>query len=124
MKITCIILIISLVTLTASAQIERTAAVIKADSAQTSVADNKVNKQSRKDRFKDLDLTREQKSKMKEIMQASKTAKLNIENNTQLSEQDKKKQLRTLQKEQAQKLQDILTPEQREKFKASKPGKP
>lgn len=124
MKRTCIILSLFLVTLTTSAQIERQPVVIKTDSAQTAAADNKVDKQSRKDRFKDLDLTREQKGKMKEIIQANKAAKQTIENNTRLTDQDKKKQLRALQKEQAQKIQEILTPEQREKFKASKPGKP
>ena len=35
-------------------------------------------------------------------------------------EEEKKKQLRNLQREQAQKIQAILTPEQREKFKASR----
>lgn len=124
MKITCIILSLFLETLTSSAQIERQPVFIKTDSAQTAAADNKVDKQSRKDRFKDLDLTLEQKGKVKEIMQANKAAKQTIENNTRLTDQDKKKQLQALQKEQAQKIQEILTPEQREKFKASKPGKP
>ena len=75
---------------------------------------------SRKERFKELDLTREQKVKMKEIMQSGKAAKEAIENNTQLSDQDRKKQMRELQKSQMQKMQAILTPEQIEKFKASR----
>ena len=123
MKITCIIFL-SLFTMTASAQIERKTVVIKPDSTQASVSDNKVDKQTRKERFKELDLTKEQNGKMKEIMQSGKAAKEAIENNTQLSEDDKKKQLRELQKGQAQKVQVVLTPEQREKFKASRPNKP
>ena len=123
MKITCIIFL-SLFTLTAFAQIERKTVVVKSDSTQASVSDNKVDKQTRKERFKELDLTKEQKGKMKEIMQSGKAAKEAIENNTRLSEDDKKKQLRELQKAQAQKVQAILTPEQRDKFKASKPNKP
>ena len=124
MKIPLIVLALFLGTLSSSAQIERKPAVIKTDSAQAVKPGNKADQQSRKDRLKDLDLTREQKMKLKEIREANKTAKDAIENNTQLSEQEKKKQLRTLQKEQAQKVQAILTPEQREKFKASKPYDP
>jgi Spy/CpxP family protein refolding chaperone len=122
MKIPLIVLVLSLGTLSSSAQIERKPAVIKTDSAQAVKPGNKTYQQSRKDRLKDLDLTREQKMKLKEIREANKTAKDAIENNTQLSEQDKKKQLRALQKEQAQKVQAILTDEQRAKFKASKPN--
>ncbi len=124
MKISLIAFILSLLTISASAQIERKSVVVKTDSAQTAGNDNKVDKQSRKERFKELDLTREQKGKLKEIMQTNKAAKEAIENNTQLSDQDKKKQMRALQKEQMQKIQAILTPEQREKFKASKPNDP
>ena len=74
--------------------------------------------------MRELDLTREQKGKMKEIMQANKAAKDAIENNTQLSEADRKKQMRELQKSMAQKIQAILTPEQMEKFKASRENNP
>lgn len=124
MKITVVILSLSFAALTSSAQIERKPVVIKTDSTQTTANDTKVDKQSRKERFKELDLTREQKGKMKEIMQANKAAKDAIENNTQLSDQEKKKQMRELQKAQMQKIQAILTPEQIEKFKASKPNDP
>jgi Spy/CpxP family protein refolding chaperone len=117
MKIAVVILSFSLYSLTTSAQIERKSVVVKTDSTQTATNDNQVDKQSRKERFKELDLTREQKSKLKEIMQANKAAKEAIENNTQLSDQDKKKQLRELQKSQMQKIQAILTPEQQELFR-------
>ena len=117
MKITVVILSLSFAALTSSAQIERKPVVIKTDSTQTTANDTKVDKQSRKERFKELNLTREQKSKLKEIMQANKAAKEAIENNTQLSDQDKKKQLRELQKAQMQKIQAILTPEQQEQFR-------
>jgi Spy/CpxP family protein refolding chaperone len=116
MKLSLIAFILSLVSVSASAQIERKSVVIT-DSAQTSTNDNEVDKQSRKERFKELDLTREQKGMMKEIMQANKAAKDAIENNTQLSDQEKKKQLRELQKAQMQKIQAILTPEQQEQFR-------
>jgi Spy/CpxP family protein refolding chaperone len=124
MKITCIVLSLSFAALTTSAQIERKPVVVKADSTQTAGNDTKADKQSRKERFRELDLTREQKGKLKEIMQANKAAKEAIENNTQLSDQDKKKQMRELQKAQVQKIQAILTPEQFEKFKASRQNNP
>jgi len=124
MKITCIVLSLSFAALTTSGQIERKPALIKTDSTQTTGNDRKVDKQSRKERFRELDLTREQKSKLKEIMQANKAAKEAVENNAQLSDTDKKKQIKELQKAQAQKIQSILTPEQIEKFKASKPSDP
>ena len=124
MKISLIVLILSLITISASAQIERKPAVAKVDSTQTTGNNAKVDRQSRKERFRELDLTREQKGKMKEIMQSGKAVKDAIENNAQLSEQDKKKQLRELQKAQMQKIQAILTPEQLEKFKASRQNNP
>lgn len=120
MKIPAIAISLLAITLTASAQIERKTETLKTDSAKTEVATVKADKQSRKELMKDLDLTREQRSKMKEIMQANKAAKDAIDNNSQLSEQEKKKQLRELKKDQAQKIQAILTPEQREKFKANR----
>lgn len=125
MKISLITLFFSFITIAACAQIERQTVAVKKDSTRTSSnSDNKVDKQSRKERFRELDLTKEQKGKLKEIMQSGKAAKDEIENNIQLSGDDKKKQLRELKKTQAQKIQAILTPEQREKFKASKQDNP
>ena len=124
MKPSIVLFTFLLTAATASAQIERKPVVIKADSSQIATNYNKADKQSRKERFRELDLTKEQKGKLKEIMQSGKASKEAIESNAQLSEADKKKQLRELQKAQAQKIQAILTPEQREKFKASRPNKP
>jgi Spy/CpxP family protein refolding chaperone len=125
MKISLIAFIFSLITLSASAQIERKPVAIKKDSSQTVTDEgNKGDKQSRKERMKELNLTREQKGKMKEIMQNGKAAKDAIENDTKLSDEDKKKQKRELQKTQMQKIQAILTTEQIEKFKASKQNNP
>lgn len=123
MKITGIILILSLTAFTATAQVERKP-VVKADSAQNTGAGKKVDKQSRKERFRELNLTREQKGKLKEAAQANKAAKEAIKNNAQLSEADKKKQMLELQKAQLHKIQSILTPEQFEQFKASGQNNP
>lgn len=124
MKITCIVLAFSFAALTTSAQIERKSALIKTDSTQTTRNDKKADKQSRKERFRELNLTREQKGKLKDVMQANKAAKEAIENNAQLSDADKKKQIRELQKAQVQKIQAILTPEQFGQFKASRQNNP
>lgn len=120
MKLTGIVLVFLLSAGTASAQIERKP-VVKADSAETST---KADKQSRKERFRELDLTREQMGKLKEIGRANKAAKDAIGNNESLTEADKKKQIRELQKAQLEKIQAILTPEQFEKFKASRTNNP
>ena len=124
MKITGILLSLTFIASTASAQIERKPVVVKSDSVQITRKGNNGQQQSRKERYKELNLTREQKGMMKELMQANKSAKEAIANNTQLSEQDKQKQIRALQKVQMQQIQAILTPEQRETFKASKPNNP
>jgi Spy/CpxP family protein refolding chaperone len=124
MKYSAIILLILLGSLSSIAQIERKTESIKADSANNSQVDNKKNKQTQKDRLEELDLTREQKGKLKEIRQSGKAAKDAIESNTQLSEQEKKKQLRNLKMEQTQKVQGILTEEQKAKFRASKQNNP
>ena len=122
MKYTFIILALLLGNLSLWAQIERAPISGKKDTINFTASNEKNNKQDRKERMKELNLTKAQKGKMKEIMQAGKAAKEVIQNNAQLSDQDKKKQMRVLQKEQALKVQAILTPEQREKFKASKPN--
>lgn len=120
MKYTVILFSFLLFSVFASAQIERKPAISKADSASTTSSSGKMNKQSKKDRIKDLDLTKEQKMKMREIKQSGKATKESIENNTSLSEEEKKQQLRALQIEQAQKIQEILTDEQKAKFKAGR----
>ena len=123
MKFRLIFLLLLLGSLSSSAQIEREPIVSgKKDTIPFTASNEKNNKQNQKDRLKELDLTQEQKAKVKEIRQAGKSAKEAIENNAQLSEEEKKKQIRNLQREQAQKIQAILTPEQRAKFKASRPN--
>jgi Spy/CpxP family protein refolding chaperone len=124
MKIPFIALIFSLASLSASAQIERKPAEKGIDSAYTSTGENKADQSSRKDRMKELNLTREQMGKIKELRQSGKEAREAVENNDKLSAEEKKKQLRDLKKSQMQKMQTILTPEQFEKFKVSSQNNP
>ena len=76
MKIIFIALMLVTAINTASAQIERKPAVFaKADTNAIPVAGKQDNIESRRDRMKDLDLTKEQRSKLKEIRQANTAAK-------------------------------------------------
>jgi Spy/CpxP family protein refolding chaperone len=121
MKSPGLVLILLFSSLISFAQVERKPSPAKqADSVSNNPGGNKTDKGSRKDLVKELDLSKEQKGKLKEIRQANMAKKEAIENNSQLSETEKKKQLRDLQKEQAQNILAILTDEQKEKFKASR----
>ena len=115
-------LVLLLGTLSASAQIERKSTLSKNDTAKAVVSNSAedTKKAKKREMMKDLNLTREQQGKMKEIMKSGKAAKDAIQNNEQLSDQEKKQQFRELKKAQAQKIQVILTPEQLEKFKAAR----
>lgn len=116
MKIPAIFFVLLLTSNLASAQIERKPSAAQSDST-VKPSGKMDDKASRKDRLKDLDLTKEQRSKLKEIRQTNQAAKTAIENDAALSDTEKKKQLRDLQKKQAQQIQSILTEEQKAKFK-------
>ncbi len=116
MKTSVIILILLFSSLLSFAQIERVPAK-RPDSVTNNATVNSADKPGKKDLVKELDLTREQRIKLKEIRQSNKAKKDSIENNDQLSDTEKKTRLRDLQKEQAQSIQGILTGEQKEKLK-------
>ena len=123
MRVPGLILIFLFSSIISLAQIERkTSPAKQTDSVGNKPVENTMDKSSRKDMLKELDLTREQKIKLKDIRQANMVKKEAIENNSQLSESEKKTQLRGLQKEQAQNIQAILTDEQKEKFRSIRQG--
>lgn len=125
MKLVAIIALLLLSTLTSFSQVERKSGAVKSDSIVTNTEPaNKVARLGYKERMEDLDLTREQRVKMKELMQVNKAAKDAIQNNTQLTDAEKKQQLKDLQKQNLQKIQAILTPEQLQKFKANRKNNP
>ena len=72
----------------------------------------------KKEMMRELNLTREQKIKMKEIRQSGKAKKETIDNDDTLTPEQKKEKLKELRKEQLQKVQAILTVEQREQMRA------
>ncbi len=124
MKLYWALVLLLFTTVTSFAQVERKPAVIKTDTVKTANTSNADNKPGRKDRIKDLDLTREQLVKLKAMRESNTAAKAVIEKNAQLSEAEKEKLLRDLQKEQVQQLQAILTAQQLEKFKAGRQNNP
>lgn len=73
---------------------------------------------NRKKMMAALDLTKEQKIKLKAIREDGKAKREAVENNDKLSDAERKMQLRSLQKEQLQNTMKILNEEQREKMKA------
>ena len=75
MKIPVIIIPLLFSALLSTAQIERKPAVVKTDSTTGSLSAGTNTKMNRKDRLKELDLTREQKIKLKEIRQSNQAAK-------------------------------------------------
>ena len=84
----------------------------------------KHNKKERKEMVKQLHLSKQQKQQMKSFHKSTKQQSEAIKNNTTLTEQQKKSQLAQLKNEKHQKLEAILTPEQKEKMKQMKKGQP
>ena len=73
--------------------------------------------------MKEMNLTREQMQKLKVIREESKARQEVLENNTKLSEEDRKRQLRTIQADIMQKNRQVLSAEQMEKMKAFRQAK-
>jgi len=67
----------------------------------------------------DLNLTTDQKAKMKEIQQSSKEQRDAIRNDASLTPEQKMAKMKDLRKSQSEKVNSILTPDQQAKRKAS-----
>jgi Spy/CpxP family protein refolding chaperone len=99
------------------AQVQRkTTAVARPDSAVNDIEKRKGGGMGRKQMMKDLDLSREQKIKFKELRQSMQAKKEAIENDDKLSAPEKKTKLKELRKDQAKNTLSILTPEQKVKM--------
>jgi Spy/CpxP family protein refolding chaperone len=72
-----------------------------------------------KDKYKDLNLTDDQKSKMKELNKKNKADKAKIEADATLAADQKAAKLKELKKENSKAFKAILTPEQLETYKAT-----
>ena len=75
-------------------------------------------------KVKEFDLSKQQKKEIKKYKKADKVKVASIKNNSAITEQQKKDQLIQLRKEKHDKLETILTPEQKEKMKQMKKDKP
>lgn len=104
---------------TSFGQIQKNVVKQKSDSVTSNPIRAKEN-ESRKEILKELDLTKEQKVKLKEVNQSMKASKEAIENNLELSDIQKQEKLKALKKEQMSKIQSILTEEQKIKFRQLK----
>ncbi|MGH2647811.1 MAG: hypothetical protein ACRDE8_09605 [Ginsengibacter sp.] len=112
-KITSIAIAFLFTALAAKAQIKR-----EVDSSQTK--QSTVQKTKNGKMMKELNLSKEQRSQMKELHQSMKQQKETISNDSNLTDAEKQTKLRTLKKEQREKMESILTPEQKEKLKEEK----
>lgn len=70
--------------------------------------------------MKELNMTDDQKAKMKEMKEANKAKKEAIINDSKLTEDQKKQQLKDLHKAGAKDMQGVLTDEQKAKMKEMK----
>ncbi len=81
---------------------------------------HKMDKQARKAMMKELNLSADQKAKLKEMNEANKGKKDAIANDPKLSEEQKKEQLKDIRKAEAKNMQGVLTDDQKKKMKELK----
>jgi Spy/CpxP family protein refolding chaperone len=127
-KITSLLVATILLITTTQAQIQRSKPVksaadsvaVTATDATPAMVNEMPEKASRKDKramMKELNLSRTQLKQLKGMRQDAKAKKDAIESNTQLSEEEKKKQTKMVKLEQLKKMKEILSPEQIQKLK-------
>lgn len=105
-----------LLAVNAAGQIRRPSTLkMKGDSAVTRQDSGSP---SRRDMLKELDLTKEQRQRMKVLRNEAETKKQEIDNDNTLSDIERKQRLRSLRMAQQDSISRVLTPEQFEKFKA------
>lgn len=75
-------------------------------------------------KINDLDLSKQQKKEIKKYKKSNKAKVTGIKNNSALTEQQKKDQLMQVRNERHDKLETILTPEQKKKMKQTKKHQP
>lgn len=110
-KIFSVIFFAGIFVIKASAQIQR-----ETDSTQNIVA-NSGKKVQQREMMKNLNLTKEQIGQLKEFHRSIKQKKDGIINDATLTEEQRKSKLKELHKEQKEKLNSVLTPEQKEKLR-------
>ena len=100
------------------AQVQRVVTPKPVDSGSATkenLTDNK--KVDRKQMFRELNLSKEQRSKLKEIRQSNTAKRDAISNNDSLTQDQKDARLRELKREKAQSIMPVLNEEQKAKMK-------
>ncbi len=115
MKKITLLVFASLILLAADAQTQRKKTMVAADSA-TTAAPAKTRGQ-KKQMMKDLNLSREQKSKLKGLQQANKAKMDEIKNNDKLTPEEKEAKLKAVRQEQLKSTGAVLNDEQKAKMK-------
>ena len=117
-----------LITFASFAQIQRQKKeVAKPDSSAGAAVQTKDEGPGRKEMMKELDLSKEQKLKIKAFRQDAKAKKDAIENDTTLKPEEKQARLKELRKELEQNTISVLSREQKMKLlkmRSEKKGKP
>ena len=129
MKKWSIALMMSFIAMGCFAQVQRNV-IPKKDSTKVTMPGETMNsgselsqKASRREMIRSLNLSKEQRQKLKEMHQANKAKKERIENNDQLTESQKKDRLKELNKEGVANMKDILSEEQIIKVKEMRKAK-
>ncbi len=102
----------------ATAQLRRTPAAKPAvDSAAAETATSQRGKHGQRKMIKELNLDKEQKEKLKTMKEEAKAEKDAIAADDKLTAAEKKQKQQELRRKQAEKLNGVLTDEQKEKLK-------
>lgn len=124
MKKLTVLIIFSFIVSLSFAQVQRKAAVTSKPDSAGVITDKKTLSRGEKMKVgRELDLNKEQKSKLKEIRQSAKAKKDAIESDDKLSTAEKQAKLKELQREQAKSTMTILNDEQKEKMKEMRKNK-
>ena len=125
MKKAAIFLAFSFISVFSIAQVQRVVTPKPLDSTARSNGNigEKNNRADRKQMLRELNLTKEQRVKFKEMRQANMAKRDEINNNDSLTQEQKDAKLRELKRTQAQSTMTILNDEQKEKMKAMRAAK-
>ena len=108
------------------AQVQRTKTASKqsSDSLSATMETKQTGKLKKRQMMRELDLTKEQKGKLKEIKQANKAKTEEVLNNDKLTQEEKDAKLKTLHQQQAKNTLTVLNDEQKDKIKKMRTEKP
>jgi Spy/CpxP family protein refolding chaperone len=108
---------ISLMASLSFAQVQRQKKeVIKTDSAAAGTVQKETAGPNKREMMKELNLSKEQRSKLKEFRQSAQAKKAAIENDDKLSATEKEDKMKEVKKEQLKNTMSVLSPEQKMKL--------